>query len=395
MAQQSLARIQNYLIMFNKVWVIFLLLGTAVFVAPAAAEIEAKSKELTRLQLKIKQISSNISSLKTQENTLLGELKKLDIRYGKSASYLHELTRQITTINSELQQNQQQINTKYSQINAQKSSLNKQLKIAHRMGRNDQLKLLLNLQDTAVFGRIMTYYDYLNKARLEKIASINVGLQQLQALKTEQRSNRALLAKKAEKKQAEQSALNKTKAERKKLLATIKQQFTAKKQQLTRFKNREQRLKELLTNLQRAVDDSQLARNFGKQFAALKGRLAWPVSGKIVKKFGSNRSASRWDGVLIKARSGTTIKAVSSGRVVYADWLRGYGLLTIIDHGKGYMTLYAFSQSLYKSVGDKVAAGAVIATIGQSGGQPAAGLYFGIRKKGKPVNPEKWCRKIG
>jgi Membrane-bound metallopeptidase len=103
---------------------------------------------------------------------------------------------------------------------------------------------------------------------------------------------------------------------------------------------------------------------------------------------------SRWDGVLIKAKSGTPIHAVTRGRVVYADWLRGYGLLTIIEHGQGYMTLYAFNESLYKSVGDWIEAGTVIATVGQSGGQTVTGLYFGIRKKGKPVNPERWCRKV-
>ncbi|MCK5122394.1 MAG: peptidoglycan DD-metalloendopeptidase family protein, partial [Methylococcales bacterium] len=131
-----------------------------------------------------------------------------------------------------------------------------------------------------------------------------------------------------------------------------------------------------------------------KEFAKLKVKLPWPVKGRLVKKFGAHRSGSRWDGVLIQAKEGANIKVVTRGRVVYADWLRGYGLLTIIDHGKGYMTLYAFNQSLYKSVGDWVDAGAVIATVGQSGGQSSAGLYFGVRRKGKPVDPVKWCRKV-
>ena len=132
----------------------------------------------------------------------------------------------------------------------------------------------------------------------------------------------------------------------------------------------------------------------GLPFHKLKGKLPWPIQGKLLKAFGSKRSDTRWDGVLISAREGTDIRAVTDGRVVFADWLRGYGLLVIIDHGKGYMTLYAFNQSLYKKVGDRVKAGTVIASVGKSGGRSESGLYFGVRRRGKPVNPAHWCRKI-
>ena len=131
-------------------------------------------------------------------------------------------------------------------------------------------------------------------------------------------------------------------------------------------------------------------------FSSLKGQLPWPVKGRLTNKFGSARAESTesiWDGVLIDASEGTEIRAVTSGKVVFSDWLRGYGLLIIIDHGKGYMTLYAFNQSLYRQVGEWVDAGEVIASVGQSGGRSHSGLYFGIRNKGKPVDPLEWCRK--
>jgi septal ring factor EnvC (AmiA/AmiB activator) len=128
-------------------------------------------------------------------------------------------------------------------------------------------------------------------------------------------------------------------------------------------------------------------------FAELKGKLPWPVNGKLTHKFGSARTEGTWDGVLIDAAEGMEIKAVTGGKVVYAQWLRSYGLLIIIDHGQGYMTLYAFNQSLYKHTGDLVKAGDVIASVGQSGGRSQAGLYFGIRKKGEPVDPLEWCRR--
>jgi septal ring factor EnvC (AmiA/AmiB activator) len=128
-------------------------------------------------------------------------------------------------------------------------------------------------------------------------------------------------------------------------------------------------------------------------FSALKGSLPWPVRGRLAQKFGSPRTEGAWDGVLIDAPEGMEIKAVTQGKVVYAEWMRGYGLLIIIDHGHGYMTLYAFNQSLYKKMGDTVAAGDVIASVGQSGGRSEAGLYFGIRNKGVPIDPLEWCRR--
>ena len=196
------------------------------------------------------------------------------------------------------------------------------------------------------------------------------------------------------------------------MLAKINTRFTSKKQQLVQFKQNEKTLKTLLLSLQDIVMEIPLReespikkqpstqkriplkRVSRKAFARLKGKLPWPVKGKLIKNFGDKRSDSQWAGVLIKAKEGRDIKAIAHGRVVYADWLRGYGLLTIIDHGKGYMTLYAFNQSLYKSLGDNVDAGTIIASVGSSGGQAEAGLYFGVRKKGRSVNPIKWCRKV-
>ncbi|HIF53825.1 MAG TPA: hypothetical protein EYQ57_01290 [Methylococcaceae bacterium] len=262
------------------------------------------------------------------------------------------------------------------------------------MGRNDKLKLMLNQQEPAVTGRIMVYYEYLNKLRLKKIEKIDDDLQQLRALKQVQHKENARLNEKLAKSKLEQSFLIKTRNAREQLLAKIKQRFFSKKQQLSQYKTSEKRLKTLILKLQQLRDPFPLEEGAVTEFAKLKGKLPWPVQGRIKKKFGARRMGSRWDGVLIKAKSGTPIHAVTRGRVVYADWLRGYGLLTIIEHGQGYMTLYAFNESLYKSVGDWIEAGTVIATVGQSGGQTVTGLYFGIRKKGKPVNPERWCRKV-
>jgi septal ring factor EnvC (AmiA/AmiB activator) len=359
-----------------------------------AADVTNKTKELTGIQSRIKKASRKLNELKTKQNALISELKKLDVQYGKSAVLLTKLEGQIKQQRTILKKSQQQIEGKLEQVDSQKHVLELQVKAAYGMGRNEKLKVMLNQQDSALSGRVMVYYDYLNKVRLKEISKINQDLQQLRELETKKRKETALLEGKLEKRKLQRAVLLETKAERKALLVKLKRQFASKNQQLSRFKASEKRLKSLISSLQQTTDDFPFEEGAVKAFAKLKGKLPWPTKGRLVKKFGARRSDSTWDGVLIKAKEGANIRVVTRGRVVYADWLRGYGLLTIIDHGKGYMTLYAFNQSLYKTVGDWVEAGTIIAAVGQSGGQTDAGLYFGIRKKGKPVNPVKWCRKI-
>jgi septal ring factor EnvC (AmiA/AmiB activator) len=196
------------------------------------------------------------------------------------------------------------------------------------------------------------------------------------------------------------------------LLVKLNNDFTLKAQQLTHLKSNEKQLEELLVSLGKtkvlkkspSVID-KLKTSLEKPakinlktstafFKQQQGTFSWPVKGKILKQFNSERPGGRWDGVLISAEEGTNIKAIAKGEVIYADWLRGYGLLVIIDHGADYMSLYAFNQSIGKKVGDHIKAGSIIAAVGKSGGRDEIGLYFGIRHKGKSINPAHWCQKI-
>jgi septal ring factor EnvC (AmiA/AmiB activator) len=254
---------------------------------------------------------------------------------------------------------------------------------------------------------MMVYFNYINKERLKKLADIDAAVQHLDELDKQQQTETELLEQDLERKKSEQAALDKDRKQRNELLVQIGNDFSSSEQQLSQLQISENRLKSLMASLpiteeELAVDaeqENELSPSMGNSselkgdFSTLKGKLPWPVSGRLVQKFGSPRSEGSWDGVLINASEGMEIKAVTRGKVVYAEWLRGYGLLTIIDHGQGYMTLYAFNQSLYKQMGDSVEAGDVIASVGQSGGRSQAGLYFEIRKKGVPINPLEWCRR--
>jgi septal ring factor EnvC (AmiA/AmiB activator) len=368
-------------------------------------EADDKTKALVELQQKIKQITEKLNDLKSEKNKLQADLKELDVKFGETTIQLKQLAEQVKKLKRILELNQQEMLAKQKEIDSQKTELERQVKLAYGMGNNKKLKLMLSQKDPTVSGRIMVYYDYLNKARLEQITRVGQSLQILRNLEEERIKETAALEDEEGNIKSERSKLLVTKSERKIILTKINKQFKSRKKQLSQFKANEKQLQSLVSSLQKTVEESTIEiRPVTEEspgvkisptatFAELKRKLPWPVKGTITKKFGAKRSDSKWDGVLIKAKEGDDIRVVSGGLVVYADWLRGYGLLVIINHGQGYMTLYAFNQSLYKEVGERVEAGSVIAAVGQSGGQSNSGLYFGIRKKGKPVDPVKWCRK--
>ena len=359
-----------------------------------ADEIKNKTKDLTKLKSKIKQTTQIINSLKTQKKSLLAELKTIETDYGKSVYDLVQLENKVNALNDSLEKNRQQSEIKRQAIKSQKKSLESQVKTAHSMGKNEKIKLILNQQDFALSGRIMVYYDYLNKNRLKRINTIDQDLLILRNLESQQRKEAELLEQTVVARKQSQLVLVDAKKDRKAVLTKINKRAQSKKLQLKQFKQSEQKLASLITRIQQSMEDFPLDDGIVKDFAKLKGTLPWPVKGKLEKKFGDRLADSRWTGVLIAAKEGKKVRAVTRGQIVFADWLRGYGLLTIIKHDKGYMTLYAFNQSLYTTKGEWVEAGTVISTVGVSGGRSNAGLYFGIRKKGKPVNPVKWCRKI-
>jgi septal ring factor EnvC (AmiA/AmiB activator) len=271
---------------------------------------------------------------------------------------------------------------------------------------------------------MMNYYHYLNKARVVKLAGINRSVKRLEELELDRQQQTTQLEKKLAKKNAEQLILDDARKQRNELLAQLNDDSPPDTDQLNFLLENEAKLRNVITSLQNAdelfdgkihesssknlVDGSEneradsvpesepaeMEQAFSRSelaFTELKGKLPWPVKGKLAQKFGSPRFDSVWDGVLIEATEGADIRAVTWGKIVYAEWLRGYGLLIIIDHGQDYMSLYAFNQSLYKHVGDKVNAGEIIASVGQSGGRNQPGLYFGLRKKGLPIDPLEWC----
>ncbi len=360
----------------------------------AIADVADKSRELAGIQVRIKRLVSNIGQLRKKKKSLQEQLTDIEKQYGQTALALKQLKKQFAATQRQLQQIRKDIKQQQKSIERQVSGLEDQMRAAYAMGRREKLKLLLNQQDPSLSSRIMVYYSYFNTARLDKLDELKRSVHRLNELELQNIAESEHLKMLQAKKRLEYETLRASKQKREALLVKLNRQFAEKEKKLYRFREDEKALRQLLVSLRAETETGPSATQQLKSFAGLQGQLPWPVKGRLLKKFGSKRAESRWDGVLINAEEGAEIHAVMAGKVIFADWLRGYGLLIIIDHGEHYMTLYAFNQSLYKQVGDWVQAGDVIAAVGNSGGRARTGLYFGIRKKGKPIDPVHWCRKL-
>jgi len=373
-----------------------------------------KTEKLNELQTHIEDVNQNITQIKIKRNNLSKQLGQIERQYGQIVSSLKSLAQKVDARRRRLKEINKEIKSRRKKLAIENHELNGQIKATYIMGKKEKLKLLLNQQDPALASRMMMYYHYLNKARLTKLIAVKDHIAVLAELGQEKLQEKQQLRKTSHLKKTQQTKLIITKNKRKRLLSSLNEDLSLKSEQLTQLKGNERQLRNLIVSLgqtnidnpsdviieddkpQKLKQSQKIAtyKNLGLPFRKLKGKLPWPVKGKIVKKFGSKRVDGRWDGLLIAAKEGKNIRAVADGQVIYADWLRGYGLLVIINHGSGYMSLYAFNQSLNKKVGDKVTAGTVIASVGKSGGRSQAGLYFGIRYQGKSIDPVPWCKKI-
>jgi septal ring factor EnvC (AmiA/AmiB activator) len=270
-------------------------------------------------------------------------------------------------------------------------NLQAQLRAAYLMGRNEPLKLLLNQRDPAEFGRNLAYYGYFGRLRASQIEEINANIATIDELTAKIEAEDAELMRLEEERARRVTELDSARRQRGRVLANLEKESRSRTASLKRLQQQQTQLERLLRDLTRALQSSPIDPN--DAFAKLRGKLAWPVSGKLKATFGATRAGSvRWNGLLIASDRGSPVKAVHSGRVVYADWLPGMGLLIIVDHGNGYLSLYGHNEQLFRQVGATVRTGEDIGSAGDSGGRSESGLYFEIRRAGKPVDPRPWFR---
>jgi murein hydrolase activator len=278
-------------------------------------------------------------------------------------------------------------------LQSERDALGKQVRAAYMIGRQEQLKLLLNQSNPASFGRTLAYYGYFAQERSGKIDIIQTQVTRLQQLVAEIEQQSTQLKTLEDEAGREVAALERARADRADALAAVSKQVVSGNQELAGLKREEQAVESLVADLARVLQDFPV--DSTQSFERMRGKLPWPVLGRVTAHYqeqqASSASGMRWNGDMIEAARGAKVRAAYFGRVVYADWLQGLGLLLIIGHSGGYMTLYGHAEVLYKSVGDWVAPGDVIAALSDAGGA-APQLYFEIREGRKTVDPKVWLK---
>mgnify|MGYP005987940355 CR=1 FL=1 len=373
------------------------LLSSLLFISPSMAfeknDIETakqqNSAKLNDVQQAIAKQESNIFKVNKARETLEKQLKNDDLAIAKTAKAINDTQQRLNSTQQKIASLSKEKQRLTSQKITQEQLLAKQLRSAYTTGQHDYLKLLLNQEQSGKIQRTITYYQYLNKARIDEIDTFQATIAQLALVTTQHQQQIAQLLSLKQNQQKQRLALNKNKRNRSKTLASLGKKLLSSKQQLAKLKADEANLAAALQKLTALIRTEVNLAGLSK----LKRKLAWPVKGRLLRTFGSKKQGYlKWKGVLLGASIGRQVQTIHNGSVLFSDWLKGYGLLTVIDHGNGYMSLYAHNQTLLKSVGDRVETGEPIALVGQSGGQDQAGLYFEIRHQGKAVNPKLWCR---
>lgn len=357
-----------------------------------AAEVQQR---LEAVQTQIRDKRARFAEVRGEVGSLNAELARLETKVGDVARQLQETTQHLDAERASLRALQSHKRRQVNQLARQRAGLADQLRAAFAMGRQEKLKLLLNQQDPQAVGRMLVYYDYVNRARGRLIDRANRNLIALRVLEDKINAQNRRLQTAAIRLRHQHTELKNAREHRAQVLASLKQELATTSRSLDTLASNEDNLKRLLESIQTALADIPEITPDDTAFSTLKGNLPWPSPGPILANFGDHRSADSdmiWQGVMISADAGTEVRAVSGGRVAFADWMPGYGLLAIIDHGDGYMSLYGHNESLYKSVGAWVEAGDLIARVGDSGGQATTGLYFEIRYQGDPVDPSAWCK---
>ncbi|WOH36653.1 peptidoglycan DD-metalloendopeptidase family protein [Thalassotalea fonticola] len=355
----------------------------------AHAQNDETKKDLSSVKQKIKQQKAAIQLTNEQQQRIQQQLKKDDLAIAKTAAKMNETQvkqKQTKEKINKLNQQQRILATKKKQ---QEDVLAEQIRSAYSAGHHDYLKLLLNQQGPSKVQRTLTYYQYLNDARMTSIENFEQVLIELSKIEQQQQQQAEQLQILVAEQKQQKQAIETKQQERKQTLKSLNSQILSSKQRLNKLEGEEKSLIQTLARIQAQLQKEKELKGLSK----LKKKLKWPVQGRIAHSFGTKKQGYlRWKGVLLNAGVGKSIKTIHNGTVLFADWLKGYGLVIVIDHGEGYMSLYGHNQTLLKGVGDRVEIGEPIALVGQSGGQSQSGLYFEIRHKGKPVNPKLWCK---
>ncbi|MFH1495554.1 MAG: peptidoglycan DD-metalloendopeptidase family protein [Pseudomonadota bacterium] len=373
--------------------------------APAAPK-----PELQELRGRIESLQKELDSKEDAKADAADELKSSEQAISSINSTLRDLTRQQQSTQTTLKSLEQEKTGVDKRIHAEQVLLGRLLFQQYRSGQQDQFKILLNQEDPSQATRQLRYYSHLARARGELLERLRSNIEKLHQLTLATEAKQTELSQNQTEQDKQRQKLLAQQQMKKKLVTQLAKQIGQQRSELSRLQRNEKRLTQLIERLAKQQQTaskkierpSSAARNSvvpdasfaGTSFPQLKGKLQLPVRGELTGRFGTPRqdSGSPWRGLFIRTAAAQEVRAIASGRVVFADWLRGFGNLLIVDHGGGYMSLYGNNESIFKRTGEEIRAGDVIASTGNSGGNPETGLYFEIRYQSRPFDPLVWCK---
>lgn len=373
-----------------------LLLGAVVLAAPGAVaetEQERHRAALAGLKQQIADLQERLRAAEGRKSEVEEAVRAQELRISRLGREIHHQGEAIAAGEERLAGLEAERHQVQAARGEQGRALAREVRSAYILSRQSYLKVLLKQGDPATLSRALTYYKYFNRARTRRLEALRERLERLARVQAEIRQEQARQQDRRAQLRAERERLESEKRTREVLLARLRQEIQAGGAELARLGSDRQRLEKLLADLTRMLADIPPSLDRRRDFAHMRGRLPWPAPGPIQHPFGSPRGVGdlAWQGVVLGAREGETVRAVHHGRVAFADWLRGYGLLVILDHGGGYMSLYGNNQALLRETGDWVEPGQPLAVAGTSGVAGPAGVYFEIRKDATPLNPGRWC----
>ena len=367
---------------------------------PAAAQAERKATpkqkeaELRRVNERIERVRRSVNADVEKRDRLSAELRDAELSVQDARRQLEGLRAQRIASEARLRDLERERERREAELAAERGALAGQLRAAYVNGRHEQLRLLLNQEDPAAVGRMLAWYGYFGRARAGRIESISDQLEHLALVRERIAAEGERLKGLEARREQELASLRGAQERRTRAVASIEQQIKTRGGQLQRLESQARGLEKLIAELRKALENPPVAKK--APFEPLKGKLPWPVQqGKVLARFGQPRAGGslRWQGMLIGTDRGARVRAPYAGRVAYADWLPGMGLMIVLDHGGGYLSLYGHNEELFRKVGEAVSAGDVIGSVGDSGGSEQAALYFEVRRGREPVNPEIWLQR--
>lgn len=359
--------------------------------APTGSDAKAADARLKALRARITDLARQTAEELARRDAASARLRSAELAIPAQRQALAELRQEQAQLDQRREQLADQRDQILEQLKARRADLVASIRAAYRLSREPQLKLLLDAQDPATTGRMLAYHGYLGQAQLKQIQAIQRDQDRVRELESDIARKSAQLATLKDQAAARLAALEQARAQRADALAQIKRRVEDSKQRMERLKSEQAALESLLARLNSISPDYNLGSR--RPFGNMRGKLPWPVAGRLSARFHQSRgggagSGVKWNGILIDAASGAKVRAPYYGRVVYSDWLQGLGLLLIIEHGDGYLSLYGRSGALFKRVGDTVAPGDVIAEIGENPSE----LYFEVRHGRTALDPQRWLK---